>query len=691
MNADTPQTGGKLDRHVAEVSEKEQAASHETNTLEEIRKLWVDSPLPSFFTCHRKLAKYSRELKVMKLTLRDYAHSGEENDPNVLKAVYDYVSLTHLVYLKALYESNKKRYIEDANKKLKQNISIPALPHVQKLLSEYDSTINKKLRCYYDKAKRPVTERSESSTEPSVTEISNLSRESQEIISRIMQDYAEQITQMSEQMIDMAVSAEVEKQKAEHLEEEKGRLTAQMENMSEKNVQNLMEKRKQRDDAIKEKGEMLKQKFQLEKEVARLRNLSNDAMFPDATRVNFLLPLDEEPSRNFLLPQPAVPLSKQDESQRVKRPSTSQSAIEIRQMLQPSFKPMNACDKDQSVSTQHASRRLHREGQSKEALQDAGRPKNSLLKSGAPKFVPKPFGRRDPPAQLFSTPHNIGGYYHTTWDYTKPKVINESKKETTDNAFSSVLDRQDECPNHSLERPTYPWEQECRTRIDDKSGAHELLRFPGRMHTTISAKMLDLGGTNGNRKFGGKKSDYPMVRQQLLKDYHLYWKSDPYLLLQRIANSVSDSVYEHIKCAWVMRDPRVSLNQIWEILENLYGDPQGLLENAIREIKWYKGSLASKVTSLQTYPTKLRNLRSIAQSIDMVNELSRPKLVFRIVDCFNSALYAQFAQENKDFKTWQFGIVLKFIDEQISNLQFKEKHCYDPSTIMDEERTHGSR
>ena len=92
-------------------------------------------------------------------------------------------------------------------------------------------------------------------------------------------------------MVDMAVSAEVEKQRAEHLEEEKGRWTAQMENMSEKNVQNLMEKRKQRNDAIKEKGEMLKQKFQLEKEVARLRNVVNDAMFPDATRVNFLLPL----------------------------------------------------------------------------------------------------------------------------------------------------------------------------------------------------------------------------------------------------------------------------------------------------------------------------------------------------------------------------------------------------------------
>ena len=193
----------------------------------------------------------------MTLTLRDYAHRNEENDPNVLKAVYDYVSLAYSVYLKALYE-----YTEDANKKLEQNISVPALPRVQTLLSKYESTINENLRCYYDKAKRPATEISESSTEPSVTEISNFSRESQEIILRIMQDHAEKITQMSEQVVDMAVSAEVEKQRAEHLEEEKGRLTAQMENMSKKNIQKLMEKRRQRNDAIKAKGEMLKQKFQ---------------------------------------------------------------------------------------------------------------------------------------------------------------------------------------------------------------------------------------------------------------------------------------------------------------------------------------------------------------------------------------------------------------------------------------------
>ena len=120
-----------------------------------------------------------------------------------------------------------------------------------------------------------------------------------------------------------------------------------------------------------------------------------------------------------------------------------------------------------------------------------------------------------------------------------------------------------------------------------------------------------------------------------------------------------------------MRNPQDALERIWEILEDLYGNPRGLLDNAIRDVKWERGSLASKVSSLQSYCTKLRNLKSVAISIGLEEERSRPKLVFRIVDCFNPVLYAQFTNENREWKRWQFHKVLSFLDEQISNLQFK--------------------
>ena len=68
----------------------------------------------------------------------------------------------------------------------------------------------------------------------------------------------------------------------------------------------------------------------------------------------------------------------------------------------------------------------------------------------------------------------------------------------------------------------------------------------------------------------------------------------------------------------------------------------------------------------------------------MSNELSRPKLIFRIVGCFSPALYAQFAHEYKDLTAWRFETVLMFMDDVIGNLPFKDRHTYDISTIIGE-------
>ena len=44
----------------------------------------------------------------------------------------------------------------------------------------------------------------------------------------------------------------------------------------------------------------------------------------------------------------------------------------------------------------------------------------------------------------------------------------------------------------------------------------------GRFHLRYVLIILgDLGGKEGQRKFSGKKSDYPMFRQQLFQDYNL--------------------------------------------------------------------------------------------------------------------------------------------------------------------------
>ena len=45
-----------------------------------------------------------------------------------------------------------------------------------------------------------------------------------------------------------------------------------------------------------------------------------------------------------------------------------------------------------------------------------------------------------------------------------------------------------------------------------------------------------------------------------MRDYEMLLKTDPYELLQKIANTVPDSVYEHIKRVWITRDPKEALD-----------------------------------------------------------------------------------------------------------------------------------
>ena len=128
-------------------------------------------------------------------------------------------------------------------------------------------------------------------------------------------------------------------------------------------------------------------------------------------------------------------------------------------------------------------------------------------------------------------------------------------------------------------------------------------------------------------------------------------------------------MYEHIKSAWVVRDPREGLNQIWSILEDLYGDARRLLDNAIRDMQWDKELIPSNVSSLQMYRTKLLYLKCIVKAINTSSELNRPKLLFRIVECFCPFSFTQFTQRNQDYTLWQFTTIMKFLDEQIVNLQ----------------------
>ena len=56
--------------------------------LDEIRTAWVDHLSTPPLISHRHLFRYSQELTVMQINLRDYAYSEDNNELDVVNAVF---------------------------------------------------------------------------------------------------------------------------------------------------------------------------------------------------------------------------------------------------------------------------------------------------------------------------------------------------------------------------------------------------------------------------------------------------------------------------------------------------------------------------------------------------------------------------------------------------------------------------
>ena len=61
-----------------------------------------------------------------------------------MKAVFDYIMCAHKTYLDAMYD-----WIEEADKKQRQELSVPAYPRVRDLMKKYDPSLKNKMDSYF--------------------------------------------------------------------------------------------------------------------------------------------------------------------------------------------------------------------------------------------------------------------------------------------------------------------------------------------------------------------------------------------------------------------------------------------------------------------------------------------------------------------------------------------------------------
>ena len=146
------------------------------------------------------------------------------------------------------------------------------------------------------------------------------------------------MAKMNEQLVDVSISVELQKQQIEEeqlrREEEQRRREEEqrLRQEEQRRRENLEEEYKRREELerqrhesecdrltksffdkqrkersrIKEKGEMFKEKYHLKKELHKYRNLATQAFFPDAGQVNSLAPLTIESGAAVMLPSHAA-------------------------------------------------------------------------------------------------------------------------------------------------------------------------------------------------------------------------------------------------------------------------------------------------------------------------------------------------------------------------------------------------
>ena len=73
---------------------------------------------------------------------------------------------------------------------------------------------------------------------------------------------------------------------------------------------------------------------------------------------------------------------------------------------------------------------------------------------------------------------------------------------------------------------------EPRQNEPEAYGAYEQEHVDKTLHARYST-ILGSGNRDTTRRFNGKRADYSMFRQQLLRDFHLLWESDPHTALKK--------------------------------------------------------------------------------------------------------------------------------------------------------------
>ena len=110
-------------------------------------------------------------------------------------------------------------------------------------------------------------------------------------------------------------------------------------------------------------------------------------------------------------------------------------------------------------------------------------------------------------------------------------------------------------------------------------------------------------------KFSGRKADYPMYHQALIRNYEQFTETEPSTLLNNIQCTCVGEALEQIRHTFTLPNPRQSLSDIWTTLEEVFGDPHAIMRELIRKIVRKERSLPVEEEKLLKYRSQMREVR----------------------------------------------------------------------------------
>ena len=144
-----------------------------------------------------------------------------------------------------------------------------------------------------------------------------------------------------------------------------------------------------------------------------------------------------------------------------------------------------------------------------------------------------------------------------------------------------------------------------------------------------------------NRGFcfsGSDISEYPAYRHCFNLRYRQLRSAWPDLLLRWIEATIVGQARWYIRNAFSIFDSRHACNVVWEILEEVFGGRDRILEDSMCSIERQDKAVGHHRETLLTLQADMRNLKGVAQSLDSKSMLRRLELIGKLYHSLDNKL-----------------------------------------------------